>query len=139
MVAGIVGRLPTLLPTAKTHQSSINLYIFFYNCKSLIYLFRQLDTGMLFLLTVFLQCHSDLGCVREVPGPSRVKIPLSVVFLNKTCLVVDASRHLNPYAEKEHTKLDSLKDSATLVESRDWISVDDMDSDYWHIPLHFSM
>ena len=77
--------------------------------------------------------------MREVPGPSRVEIPFSVLFSNKTCLVVDASRHLNQYVKKKHNKIDSLEDFATLVDSGDWISVDDLDSGYWHVPLHPSM
>ena len=39
-----------------------------------------------------------LGCVREVEeGDSEVILPLSAVYSNKMRLVVDASRHLNPY------------------------------------------
>ena len=73
-----------------------------------------------------------LGCVREVEGPSRVELPLSVVFSNKMRLVVDASRHLNPYVELENTKLDSLDDLTCLVEKGELCSVDDFDSGYWH-------
>ena len=77
--------------------------------------------------------------MREVEGPSKVELPLSVVFSNKMRLVVDASRHLNPYVEMEKTKLDSLDDLTCLVERGEWCSVDDFDSGYWHVPLHESM
>ena len=43
-----------------------------------------------------------LGCVREVEGPSRIELPLSVVFSNKMRLVADASRHLNCWAFPEN-------------------------------------
>ena len=43
----------------------------------------------------------SLDCVRRVPpGASWVEIPLSVVFSNKLRLVVDASRHINPFVKK---------------------------------------
>ena len=59
--------------------------------------------------------YTQLRCVQEVDGPSRVMLPLSVVFSNKTRLVVDASRHLNPWVKKESTKLDSLDDAGELL------------------------
>ena len=39
--------------------------------------------------------YTMLVCIREVDQPSRVMLPLSVVFSNKTRLVVDANLHLN--------------------------------------------
>ena len=57
-----------------------------------------------------------------------MELPLSVVFSNKMRLVVDASRHLNPYVELESTKLDSLEDLTCLVERGEWCSVDNFDS-----------
>ena len=38
----------------------------------------------------------QLGCVLEGDGPSRVMLPLSMVFSNKTRLVMNTSRHLKP-------------------------------------------
>ena len=69
-------------------------------------------------------------------GPSRVMLPLSVVFSNKTRLVVDASRHLNPWVRKESTKLDSLDDVGELLKPGMFVAVDDLDGGYWHLALH---
>ena len=45
-----------------------------------------------------LQRLEKLQCVKRVSKEDcRVIMPLSVVFSNKLCLVVDASRHINPY------------------------------------------
>ena len=53
-----------------------------------------------------------LGCVREVEeGDSEVILPLSAVYSNKMRLVVDASRHLNPYVKEVVTTLEDLKHS----------------------------
>ena len=80
-----------------------------------------------------------LKCIRRVPGLSRVEVPLSVVFSNKWRLLVDTSRHINPYVEKRKACLDSLDDVADLVKEGSYIAVDDLDSGYWHVPLHPSM
>ena len=80
--------------------------------------------------------YTQLGCVQEVDGPSTVMLPLSLVFSNKTRLVVDASRHLNPWVSKECTKLDSLDEMGSIVKPGMWFSVDDLDSGYWHLALH---
>ena len=78
----------------------------------------------------------SLGCVKRVPpGASWVEIPLSVVYSNKLRLVVDASRHINPFVKKRPIKLDSLEDFAQLVNRGDFVVVDDLDSGYWHVPL----
>ena len=52
----------------------------------------------------------------------------SVVFSNKLCLVVDASRHINPYMTKCKVKLDSLDNFAFMVKQGDFVAVDDLDS-----------
>ena len=80
--------------------------------------------------------YTQLGCVQEVDEPSTVMLPLSLVFSNKTRLVVDASRHLNPWVSKESTKLDSLDEMGGLIKPGMWCSVDDLDSGYWHLALH---
>ena len=80
--------------------------------------------------------YTKLGCVQEVDGSSRVMLPLSVVFSNKTRLVVDASRHLNPWVKKESTKLDSLDHVGELLKPGMYVAVDDLDSGYWHLALH---
>ena len=51
-----------------------------------------------------LQRLEKLGCVERVEGPSFLELPLSVVFSNKWRLVVDASRHLNPFLKKRKIK-----------------------------------
>ena len=77
-----------------------------------------------------------LGCVREVgEGDSEVILPLSAVYSNKMRLVVDASRHLNPYVKKVNTTLEDLKHFPFSSDVNDFCTVDDLDSGYWHIPL----
>ena len=63
-------------------------------------------------------------------------MPLSVVYSNKLRLVVDASRHINPYITKHKVKLDSLEDLAFLVKKEDFVAVDKLDLGYWHVTLH---
>ena len=62
-------------------------------------------------------------------------MPLSVVYSNKLCLVVDASRHINPFMTKRIGEIDDL---VFLVREGDYIVVDDLDSGYWHVLLHVS-
>ena len=81
-----------------------------------------------------------LQCVKRVsPNDSLVNIPLSVVYSNKWRLVVDASRHLNPFVKKRKVRLDSLDDLADLIQRNDYLAVSDLDSGYWHVPLHPDM
>ena len=47
--------------------------------------------------------------------------------------MVDASRHINLYIKKIK---DSLDDLAFLIQEKDFLAVDDLDSGYWHVPLH---
>ena len=49
---------------------------------------------------------------------------------------MDATRHINPYVTKRKVKLDSLDDFAFMVRQGDFLAVDDLDSGYWHVPLH---
>ena len=72
-----------------------------------------------------------LQCVRQVSWEdSRVIMPLSVVYSNKLRLVVDTSRHINPYITKCKNKLDSLDNFAFMVRQGDFVAVDDLDSGY---------
>ena len=80
--------------------------------------------------------YTSLGCIREVDRASRVMLPLSVVFSNKTRLVVDACLHLNPYINKESTRLDSLEELEEMVVPSMWFAVDDLGSGYWHVSLN---
>ena len=47
-----------------------------------------------------------LGCVVRSQKKPYLVLPLSVVFSNKLRLVLDASRHLNPFCVKRGIKLD---------------------------------
>ena len=78
-----------------------------------------------------LQCIQTAG-----PNDYLVNMPLSVVYSNKWNLVVDASRHINPFVRKCTVKLDTLDDFAQLVQQNDFLAVNDLDSAYWHVPLH---
>ena len=81
-----------------------------------------------------------LQCVRHVgPKDSFVILPMSVVYSNKWRLVVNASRHLNPYVKKWNMRLDTLDDLAELIERNNYLAVSDLDSGYWHVPMHPSM
>ena len=53
--------------------------------------------------------------------------------------MVDASRHLNPFVKKQKVRLDSLDDLAEMVGKNDFLVVLDLDSGYWHVPLHIEM
>ena len=69
--------------------------------------------------------------------PYHVEIPLSVVYSNKLILV-DASWHINPIVQQRKVILDSLNDVAALENQLFWMTVDDLGSGYWHLPLHLS-
>ena len=72
-----------------------------------------------------------LQCVKQVLREDcKVIMPLSIVYSNKLRLVVDASRHINPYITKKKVKLDLLKEFAFLVENKEFVAVDSLDSGY---------
>ena len=50
----------------------------------------------------------SLGCIERVSEQPYLCLPLSVVFSKKLRLVVDASRHLNPYIVDRKVKLEGL-------------------------------
>ena len=76
-------------------------------------------------------------CVKQVSGEDcKVIMPLSVVYSNNLRLGVDTSLHINLYVTKQKVKLDLLKEFTFLVENEDFVVVDDLDSGYWHLPLH---
>jgi hypothetical protein len=78
----------------------------------------------------------QLGCIVRVQERPRVTLPLSLVFSNKWRLVVDASRHLNPYCIKRGIKLDDVVQVAPTIRKNDFMLVNDLDSGYWHVPIH---
>ena len=62
-----------------------------------------------------------------------------MVYSNKWRLVVDASRHLNPFLRKRKIKLEDLLAMADLVQQDDFLSTDNLESGYWHVLLHPDM
>jgi hypothetical protein len=83
-----------------------------------------------------LQRLEDLGCIVRVHHRPRVTLPLSLVMSNKLRLVVDASRNLNPYCTRRGIKLEDLTHVASTVGKGDFMVVNDLDSGYWHVPIH---
>ena len=65
----------------------------------------------------------QLGCIYRVTEQPHVVLPLSVVFSNKWRLVVDASRHLNPFVEKRHVKLETLDEAELMVRQGDFQAI----------------
>ena len=76
-----------------------------------------------------------LGCISRVNSPPFLCLPLSVVFSKKLRLVVDASRHLNPYLEDRKIKLEDLDVREQIFRKDDFQTKIDLDSGYWHVPL----
>ena len=77
-----------------------------------------------------------LGCIERVDIQPFVVMPLSAVFSNKWRLVLDASCHVNPYCTARPTRLEDLRTVATLVSPGDFMVANDLDSGYWHVPIH---
>ena len=91
-----------------------------------------------FALQELLRLES-LGCIERVNEKPYLCLPLSVVFSKKYRLVVDASRHLNPFLEDRKIKLEDLNVSEQLLKQGDFQTTQDLDSGYWHVPLHKDM
>ena len=77
-----------------------------------------------------------LKCISRVKERPTVVMPLSAVFSKKWRLVLDASRHVNPYCTKRSIKLEDLNTVAKLVKQGDFMVSNDLDSGYWHVPIH---
>ena len=77
-----------------------------------------------------------LGCISRVDVKPYIVLPMSVVFSKKLRLVVDASRHLNPYLEDQKIKLEDLDVGEQMIKDGDFQTAADLDSGYWHVPLH---
>ena len=77
-----------------------------------------------------------LGCIERVDKKPVVVLPLSSIFSKKKRLVVDASRALNPYLLDQPVKLMDLRDVPILLKPTQWMSVDDLDSGYWHLAIN---
>ena len=78
----------------------------------------------------------SLGCITRSRVQPYLCLPLSVVFSKKLRLVVDASRHLNPYMSDRKIKLEDLNAREQILSPGDFQSKQDLDSGYWHVPLH---
>ena len=78
----------------------------------------------------------SLGCISRVSERPFITLPLSVVFSKKFSLVVDASRHLNPYLEDRKVKLEDLNVSEQLMMQGDYQTTADLDSGYWYVRLN---
>ena len=76
-----------------------------------------------------------LGCISRVSEQPYIVLPLSVVFSKKLRLVVDASRHLNPYLMDRKVKLEDLNVREQIFQQNDFQTKIDLDSGYWHVPL----
>ena len=77
-----------------------------------------------------------MGCVKKVFHQPKIVLPLSKVFSNKWRLVLDASRGLNPWCKKRGTALDGLAVILNTIKEGDYLVTNDLDSGYWHVPLH---
>ena len=53
------------------------------------------------------------------------------MFSKKKRVVVDASRHLNPYLRHRKVRLNDLRDVPNLVRANDFLMSEDLDSGYW--------
>ena len=78
----------------------------------------------------------SLGCISRVEEKPYIVLPLSVVYSKKLRLVVDASRHLNPYIEDRKVKLEDLDVGEKMMKQGDFQTSDDLDSGYWHLKMH---
>ena len=76
-----------------------------------------------------------LGCIYKVSRQPHIVLPFSSVFSKKLRLVVDASRHLNPYIVDRHIKLEDLSVVETTIREGDFMCTQDLDSGYWHVPV----
>ena len=77
-----------------------------------------------------------LGCISRVEDQPYLVLPLSSVYSKKKRLVVDGSRALNPFLHHRRVRLQDHREVSNFVKSGDWFTVDDLDSGYWHIPIH---
>ena len=77
----------------------------------------------------------SLGCIKRVSKQPYLVLPLSSVFSKKKRLVVDGSRHLNPYLLKRRVRLSDLRDVPDLVKEGMIFTCHDLDSGYWHVQI----
>ena len=76
-----------------------------------------------------------LGCISRVSEQPHLVLPLSSVFSKKKRLVVDGSRHLNPFLEHRRVRLNDLRDIPDIVKPGMWFGCEDLESGYWHVAI----
>jgi hypothetical protein len=88
-----------------------------------------------FLWTELLRLES-LGCIKRVDYQPHIVNPCSVVFSKKWRCVLDAGQCLNKYCCKRPTKLADLSCIHQLLRQGDYMTVNDLDSGYWQVPIY---
>ena len=88
-----------------------------------------------FLYTELLRLE-QLGCIRKVSSRPHIVNPCSVVYSKKLRCVLDASQHLNKYCVRRKTVLADLSRIPYLVRQGDYMTVNDLDSGYWQVPIY---
>ena len=88
-----------------------------------------------FLFEELLRLES-LGCLRRVQSRPHIVNPRSVVFSRKLRCVLDASQHLNKFCVRRRTSLADLSRLPDLIREGDFMTVNDLDSGYWQVPIY---
>ena len=88
-----------------------------------------------FLYEELLRLES-LGCTKRVNSRPHIVNPCSVVYSKKRRCVLDASLLLNPFCVKRKTRLADLSAIPLILREGDFMTVNDLDSGYWEIPIH---
>ena len=96
---------------------------------------KSAKDNMTFVKTELLRLQA-LGCIERVGEQPTIVLPLSLVLSNKLRLVIDASRGLNPHCTSRGIKLDDLTSIANTVKKGDFLVVNDLDSGFFHVPIH---
>ena len=78
----------------------------------------------------------SLGCTKRVNSRPHIVNPCSVVYSKKRRCVLDASPLLNPFCVKRKTRLADLSAIPLILREGDVMTVNDLDSGYWEIPIH---
>ena len=87
---------------------------------------------------VYTECMrlEKLGCIRRVDVAPHIVNPVSCVFSKKWRCVLDASLGLNPWCLRRKISLDDLTSLHRVINRGDFMTVSDLDSGYWHVPVH---
>ena len=88
-----------------------------------------------FLYDELLRLES-LGCLKRVQSRPHIVNPCSVVFSRKLRCVLDASQHLNKFCVRRRTSLADLSRLPDLLREGDFMTVNDLDSGYWQVPIY---